>query len=367
MKKRVPPLWFCAAMLAAAILWRMAGAPVSVQQLSDLEVPLTQARILLPQRISRMLRLWVPSFGEETAQTIADEVQPEMDDGVEAVWLNVYLTEENRMARMTLESYVCGALAGEMPAAYHLEALKAQAVAARTRIEQQRQNGGCTLHEGADICTDSAHCQGYATPEDCRTLWKDGYEAYRSRILTAVAETQGEVITYDGELIEVFYHAISGGKTEAVQAVFSQSLPYLVSVDSAGEENVRGYQQDLTLPIEETADMLQAAFPFLQAAAEEVQRTLTIGAYTETGRVKSVLVCGKEINGTDFRRALGLRSTWFSISMDGESITFHQRGYGHGVGMSQAGANCMAADGMTYREILMHYYPGVSVENCFSE
>lgn len=365
MKKRLPPLWFCVCILIFALVWRMAGAPVSMQDLSELKIPFVQARILMPQRIMRMIRLWVPSL-EQGAETIADDVQ-EIPDDARPVWLNVYLSEEKRLARMTLEGYVCGVVAAEMPAAYHLEALKAQAVAARTRVLRQRQTGGCTLHEGADICTDSTHCQGYATPDDCRNLWKEEYEAYRSRILTAVSETQGNAMTYEGELITVLYHAISGGKTEAVQTVFSQSLPYLVSVESRGEEKVQGYQQDLTLSMEETANRLRQAFPHLQTTAQDVQRALTVGSYTETGRVHTMLLNGTEIDGNDFRHALGLRSTWFSITADGDSITFHQRGYGHGVGMSQAGANCMAADGAMYDDILMHYYPGVCVENINGE
>jgi len=294
-----------------------------------------------------------------------DEVQEYPD--AQPVWLNVYMSDEERMAQMTLEGYVCGVVAAEMPAAYHLEALKAQAVAARTRVLKQRMAGGCSLHNGADICTDSTHCQGYASLAQCRAMWGDSYEAYRDRVLDAAAQTKGEALTYDGELITVLYHAISGGRTENVQTVFSQRLPYLVSVESAGEEGTRGYQQDLTFTFEEITEKLNKAFPQIHMSAEEIQRTLTIGSYTETGRVGTVLLGTNEIPASDFRKALGMRSTWFSISADDTSITFHQRGYGHGVGMSQAGANSMAASGKTYEEILTHYYSGVSMENYIHE
>lgn len=157
------------------------------------------------------------------------------------------------------------------------------------------------------------------------------------------------------------YHAISGGRTEAAQTVFSQALPYLVSVESDGEEGVPGYQQDTFFTFDEMAALLGDAFD-LDLTAQEVERTLAVAGYTDTGRVAAMLVGDKEVEATAFRQALGLRSTWFTMSMDGSGVTFHQRGYGHGVGMSQAGANSMAADGADYRAILTHYYPGVFVE-----
>jgi len=254
-----------------------------------------------------------------------------------------------------LEDYVCGVLAAEMPAQYHLEALKAQAVAARTRALWQRGQGGCSQHPGADICTDSAHCQGYATQAECQERWKDSFEPYRNRMMEAQQATQGQVITYDGELITVLYHAISGGATENAENVFAQSLPYLISVESTGEEGAKGFWQDQFISYQEMAQKLNAS-------PEEIQRSFSIGGYTSGGRVKSVHIAGNEMSASSFRSLMGLRSTWFSISSNAEGITFHQRGYGHGVGMSQAGANAMAASGAEYEDILLHYYPGVLLE-----
>lgn len=157
----------------------------------------------------------------------------------------------------------------------------------------------------------------------------------------------------------MLYHAISGGRTEDAQAVFSQAVPYLVSVSSEGEEQTRGFSQEITLSFGEIAQRLtEAGWPL---SADEVRRTLSVASYTQTGRVAAMQVGGYSISGKELRKALSLRSTWFSLRTDGEGATFVQRGYGHGVGMSQAGANSMAAEGADWAAILTHYYPGVEI------
>lgn len=369
MKRRYPPIRLCVGIFALVLLWRMLGAPLSVEQFRELQTPLWQARVLLPSRVVRVFRLWLPANEKAPAQTLLDEAMEEdelmldqLARGEESLSLSVYLSEEDRMETMTLESYVCGVIAAEMPATYHIEALKAQAVAARTRVLWQIENGGCSLHPGADICTDSTHCQGYATLSDCQAKWGNEYELYRDRILQAERDTRDELLTYEGEPITVMYHAISGGRTEDAATVFSQSLPYLVSVESDGEEDAGGLLTDTTLTFDKIAEALNASIKGMRISGEDVRRTLSIGEYTDTGRVKSMQIGNATIDATDFRRALGLRSTWFSLSMDENGVTFHQRGYGHGVGMSQAGANGMAADGASYSDILLHYYPGVTLE-----
>lgn len=350
MKRRNPPLWLCVVLLVLALCWRMMGAPVTAEQFRDLKTPLWQARVQLPSRLARILLHW---------QTPSREAQTDETTEADAELVNVYLVEENRLVQMTLEGYVAGVVAAEMPAQYHMEALKAQAAAARTRALWQKENGGCSRYAGADICTDSAHCQGYATPTECQERWGASSEAYRSRILQAQRETRGEVITYEGELITVLYHAISGGKTEDAAMVFSQSVPYLKSVISTGEESTRGFQEEMHLSYEEAAELLKSV---VNLSPQELRRTLAIEGYTQSGRVKQLRAGSHTIEAKDFRKALGLRSTWFSLSMDETGITFQQRGYGHGVGMSQAGANSMAASGSTHAQILSHYYPGTVLE-----
>ena len=358
MKRSGGSIKLCALLLALMLLWRVIGAPLSLTDFENLKTPLWQARILLPQRAVRMLALWISARSPQSAQTMGEE---KTTNNTTDEKLLVYLTQEDRLVQMTLEGYVCGVVAAEMPAQYHLEALKAQAVAARTRVLWQQLQGGCALHPGADICTDSTHCQGYATLGECRQKWGASYEAYRDRLIKAEQETAGQWIAYEDKPITVLYHAISGGQTENAQTVFSESLPYLVSVESANEETVRGYQQETTFGFQEIADKLNSAFDEVELTAQDVQRSLSIGGYTQSGRVSHVQIGEHRIEATELRKALDLRSTWFSISADEQGVTFHQRGYGHGVGMSQAGANSMAASGADYQQIIQHYYTGVEI------
>lgn len=363
MKREYPPVWLGVALLALAIMWRMLGAPVSGAEWADVKTPLWQARVLLPSRVGRILTLWLPGQTDQGTDSLLEGEDP---DGRQLVRqsmedqprVRVFL---DAVVEMPLESYVCGVVAAEMPASYHEEALRAQAVAARTRALWQMENGGCKSHPEADICGDSGCCQGYASMTECREKWGDETELYRQRILNAAASTMDEHLTYEGQIITVMYHAMSGGKTEDVQAVFSEALPYLVSVESGGEESARGFYTDSFFAFEDMADRLNREIPGLNTTAEELRRGFSVAGYTDSGRVANVQVGERVISASRLRQALDLRSTWFSISSDGEGITFHQRGYGHGVGMSQVGANSMAAKGADYRDILQHYYPGTEV------
>lgn len=362
MKRGYLPLRLAALLLALSLVWRMLGAPVTAADWRGLDVPFWQARTLLPSRLGRVLGLWFLPPGEAAAGSEEAAQQESIAllaaDAEPQTVLRV--RNSTGVQAMPLESYVYGVVAAEMPAAYHLEALKAQAVAARTRAVAQQLENGCG--DGADVCTDSGHCQGYAGEEALREKWGNEYPLYHRRVLDAVSATRGQILTWEGEPITVMYHAISGGRTENVQAVFSEALPYLVSVESAGEEGVRGFREDTFFAYGEAAQLLSRAFPALDITAENLRQTLMVAAHTATGRVESLLLGTGQVKGTDFRRALGLRSTLFTFSMDDSGITFHQTGYGHGVGMSQAGANRMAADGSSYAQILAHYYPDTTLE-----
>ena len=353
MKQTGGSVRLCAAVLAAALIWRIMGAPLTRQDFVDLKIPMWQARILLPQRLGRVIALWIAV----PAQPAAAEAEQETEKA-DRQNVMVYLTQEDRLAQMTMAEYVQGVLAAEMPAQYHLEALKAQAVAARTRALWQMQHGGCSVHPQADICTDSAHCQGYALPEEKRKRWGAGGEAYESRLRQAQQETAGQWIAYENEPITVLYHANSGGRTEDAQTVFAQALPYLVSVESDEDPNGRDFQQETAFSYEEAAQKLGCT-------TQELRRSFAVAGYTDSGRVSHVQIGEKQIPAAELRRRLGLRSTWFTVVMNEEQLVFQQRGYGHGVGMSQSGANRMAASGADYRQILQHYYTGVEI--VFSE
>lgn len=381
MKRGCLPQLLCTALLVLVAIWRMIGAPFTARDWADLSTPFWQARMLLPSRMARMALLWpfLSSSQERPAATsLLDADNPEAvllsqlssPSGPASrplqstLTLNVFNIQTGRLTQVPLEDYVCSVVAAEMPASYHLEALKAQAVASRTRaVAQAAANGGtgCSLRQGADICTDSSHCQAFADVTACRAKWGDEYEVYRQRVAQAVRATAGQILTYGGKPITVLFHAISGGMTEAASTVFSQSLPYLVSVESKGEEGVRGYNEVAIFTFEEAARLLASAFPLDSLTGEKLQQSFGIARYTPTGRVDTLFLGDKELPATEVRKALGLRSTWFSLSMDAEHILFHQRGYGHGVGMSQAGANAMAAEGGSFDNILAHYYPGTQL------
>ncbi len=357
----------CVALLGAALLWRMLGAPINAEEWRGVKTQWWQARTLLGTRMSRTLRLWslvTPHMTESellSLETDEDAARLEAAQRDEPL-LNVYDADTDTLRQVPLEQYVCSVVAAEMPASYHLEALKAQAVAARTRALHQRLEGGCSAHPQADICTESAHCQAFATREACRERWGDSFESYENRVVSAVKATRGLVLTYGGEPITVLYHAISGGQTEDAQSVFSAAKPYLVSVSSAGEEGASGFLTDLTLSREETARQLNNAFGTSLRPAD-LDTQLCVHQYSASGRVKTVFLGDMEVSGVALRRALNLRSTWLELLFSKDSVTFRQRGYGHGVGMSQAGANAMAAQGQRCADILAHYYTGTQLED----
>ena len=352
--------WLCL-LLAVLLLWRLIGAPLSADQWQATQTALWQARIQLPVRLARVALGWAMLSTSAGAETQPDPIAGQAQNDVT---LRVFDAENGALLEMPLEEYVCRVVSAEVPASYHVEALKAQAVAARTRAVRQM-DAGCSLCEGADICTDSAHCQAFADEDDMARMWGESAAVYRARVADAVGRTAGEILTFGGAPITVLYHAISGGRTEDVRAVFGESLPYLVSVGSEGEDGAHGFYTDASFTLAEAADKLYAAFPGSGLTAENIAQRLTIRDHTESGRVGTLLIGDREIKATELRRALGLRSTWFTLSIDGDSLTFHQRGYGHGVGMSQTGANAMAADGADYRAILTHYYQGTELADIF--
>ncbi len=254
---------------------------------------------------------------------------------------------------MEEDDYLVGVVAAEMPANYEMEALMAQAIAARTRA----MGGYCASHPDANVCVDSRCCQGFLDEVGQEGRWGKDAESYQNRIYQAVESTHGQILTYDGEPIEVLYHAVSGGWTEDVENVYRVALPYLRSVSSPGEEEAKGFETVLSL----TGASLAAIFP---DEAEEGNVPLEVLERSETGRVLWVKVGKHTMTGRTFRGALGLASTNFEIIQEDGVITFLQHGYGHGVGMSQAGAEAMAKAGADYDEILLHYYTGVTISLC---
>lgn len=346
---------FCRMLLVLACLWTLCGAPILGSQWRAVPAHLQQEAALLPGRMATVFRLWVHS-------SIATVQAAETRQG--DLTLKIWDADQCATLTLPLERYVFLATAAEMPAVYHPAALQAQAIAIRTRaIHDCRALGGngCTLHPDHDLCTDASCCQAYLSEDALRVRWGDDFALYEARICEAVAATAGQILTYDGLPIEVLYHACSGGKTEDAAAVFAEARPYLVSVSSPGEETASAYAAETAYTLADTMSRLNAAFPAACLTPDGFSGQVRLQSSTASGRIATVLVGQTLVSGTDFRRALDLRSTRITWEVAGDTVIFRTHGYGHGVGMSQVGANVMAAEGSSCRDILLHYYPGTQL------
>lgn len=283
--------------------------------------------------------------------------------GDQSPTIEVFLHEEDKREEMTVEQYLVGVVAAEMPASFEKEALKAQAVAARTYSLRQIQAGGCA--SGCDICSNSGCCQAYDTLEACKEKWGSNYEANLAKIQSAVRETYREALYYDGELIEALYHSSSGGQTENSENVFAAARPYLQSVSSDYEVGARYMTDEKRYTKESFAKSVNAAFSKAKVKAGKLKQQVKILSSYASGRVKDVQLGEATVTGRELRTALSLRSTWFTIDLEGDEVVVRTRGYGHGVGMSQAGANGMAQEGADYTEILAHYYINTTVKDAY--
>ena len=262
------------------------------------------------------------------------------------------LQPDGTLEAMELDEYLTGVVLGEMPADFEPEALKAQAVVARTYTLKVYQTS--TKHPGGAICTESACCQSYLSAEEYLT--SGGSQAAVDKIHAAVTATHGQVLTYEGKLIDATYFSCSGGRMEDAVAVWGAEVPYLQSVDSPGEEGAAHY----------TDTVYFSAAQFSAALGGDLAGSPTgwLGktTYTDGGGVDTMVIGGVTYRGTTLRQLLGLRSTAFSMTATGDGITVTTQGYGHRVGMSQYGADAMAVAGSTYDEILAHYYQGTTLQ-----
>lgn len=265
--------------------------------------------------------------------------------------------------QMTLERYLTGVVRGEMPASFEMEALRAQAAAERSYVYYQLAAGRKDAHPDADFCTDHTCCSAYLSETAAREKWGGDFAPWNTRVEQAVSDTDGQVVLYNGRPILAVFHSSSAGRTAAAGDVWSGDLPYLVSVDSPeGKETVPNYYSTVIFTAAEAKEKLLAAHPELKLSGTP-DRWFGAAAENGSGRVETVSVGGTDIEGTELRRIFGLRSACFTVAADSESVTFRVTGYGHGVGMSQYGANQLAREGKTWQEILEWYYTGATVGN----
>lgn len=285
------------------------------------------------------------------------------------ITINVYMANQKKVVEMQLEEYLIGVVAAEMPASFEIEALKAQAIAARTyalaRAVKLYGSSTDNPHQGADVCTDSAHCQAWISKDTAMKRWGllSSFK-YWNKVCKAVRDTSGQVIVYKNELINPLFHSNSGGHTENVEDVWAgKSVPYLKGVTSYGEELSKEYENTVELEPKEMVKLLKEFNPKLEIDEKDIISSIAINNYSVGNRVLDMKVGNITMKGTDFRKLFQLKSTNFKLKkLDNGKIEVTTYGYGHGVGMSQYGANYLAQNGNTYEEILKHYYLGVEIE-----
>ena len=318
------------------------------------------ALFLLPLLVAAPFRSALLSREEPVDET-EGEAPPPPAAGVRDGSRMIRVLDGEEVVEMDLGTYLVGVVRGEMPASFEPEALKAQAVAARTYLLYKLQTGG-NHGETADVCTDHTCCQAYVREEDARANWGENADRYEAKVAEAVRSTDGEAILYGGVPILAVFHSSSAGLTRAAGEVWVNDLPYLQAVQSPETaDRVPNYYSRIEFTAEELKAKLQAAFPEADLSGG-MENWLESPAADGAGSVDTVRVGGVTAKGTRVRSALGLRSACFTWEVQDGKMVFFVTGYGHGVGLSQYGANAMAAAGADYREILTHYYTGVTVE-----
>lgn len=275
--------------------------------------------------------------------------------------ITAYNKSDNSVKSYPFSEYLKCVVAAEMPATFESEALKAQAVSARTYIFQRvlyyQKNGTPPEHHGAQICTDSTHCAAFIPKEERLKIWGSNAQSYWKKVSDAVDQTSGIIMTYNGQPINAVFHAMSSGATESAQNVWGSDVPYLKSVSSPLDKKAPKYETDVTMTKEELKKTLTQkvnGVDFKNGIFGPIERS-------NTGGIISIIVGNVKIKGSQFRQILNLRSTNIQFSVSGDTIHMSVFGYGHGVGMSQYGANFLAQEGKNYQQILSSYYTGIQI------
>lgn len=301
----------------------------------------------------------VPYAAHSDKKNLAHSQNPSLSREV-----RVYFKKEDVVKNVPIEEYLSGVISAEMPANFPLEALKAQAVASRSYIFDKMTSGGNKIpsHKGADVCTDSAHCKAWISKEERFKNWAESeQEKNWNKILTAISETDGEYMTYEGEPITAVFYAISSGTTERAEDVWGGDVPYLQNADSSLDKNAPGYHSSKEFSEKAFRSLIVSAYPEISLPkspsdwyCDEIR--------SSGGAVLSCKIGNKTIKGTEIRKIFSLRSHNYTLTYKNNTFIFDVLGYGHGVGMSQWGAKFYADEGKNYRDILRIYYKGISFE-----
>lgn len=264
--------------------------------------------------------------------------------------VRVYRSNYDRIDRIPIEEYIVGVVSGEVPVSFDIEALKAQAVASRSYVMFQISKN---KNKDFDVY-DTVLNQVYLDSSDLEKRWGNDYVSNINKVRKAVIDTSGEYLVYDGKVVEAMFFSTSTGVTENSEEIFSSSVPYLRSVVSTWDEISPVYTDLKKFNKDEFYSLLNLSF--------NEKLDINITNTTSTGRIVEIIINGIKFSGKDVVSKLKLRSSYFSITEYADSIVVNTKGYGHGVGMSQYGAQGMALDGYTYDEILKYYYSGVEIK-----
>ena len=292
--------------------------------------------ILVVLIIVLVFMLWVHSgedylFWKENGNYQREEIQ------------KVHVTRaDGKDLYLDIESYLEGVISSEMSPAFEMEALKAQCVAARTFVVQR----------GYEV-DDTTNTQVYRDDKQLKDIWKDNYDVYHKKIQQAVQETTGEILTYQGKPISALFFSSSCGKTANAQEYWGNKVPYLVSVDSSWDKQSEEYEKSITMSKQEFSTALG-----FQNTVHEIEEPIRY----DSGYVKEIRIDRIVFTGREVREKLNLRSSCFTIKESKDNVVITTKGYGHGVGMSQIGAQAMAEKGKSYKQILSHYYPKTKIE-----
>lgn len=293
----------------------------------------------------------------EAPDTVAEEKTAAADPGEPYKVLDM---ASGQVIEVPVRDYVIGAVCAEMPASFHEEALKAQAVAAHTYAERQRireRRSPTADLMGADFSNDTSRYQGYFTEAQARQYFGESFEESYRKISEAADEVLPYIMIYEDEPIVAAFHSMSTGQTESAENAWGAAAPYLVPVDSSYDTKAPGYMEEVRLTRDVLRQKLETAFPGI-VLGDELSSWITAEESSGSGTVLRATAGDRSVSGNDLRQALALRSACFDVRYEGEEAVFTTRGYGHGVGMSQYGADSMAQEGKNWKEILEHYYPG---------
>lgn len=323
--------------------------------------------VIIPFSITKVFSPEIPPEKKPDKQVTQETVKSTSNIHKEKIPKNMKVFRQAKGITETIrfESYVKGVVSSEMPSDFEIEALKAQAVAARTyslsKLLRAKESGNPSAHPNAPVC-DTVHCQVYQSEKDLQKIKGSSWMKQDwKRICSAVDATKGQLLYYNGTLVEqALFHSSSGGKTENCEDVFSASVPYLVSVSSPYEEDATHKKERLTLTLTTFASKIKSAFPTIQFGTIN-DSNIKILSHSSGGRVEKMKIGEGTLEGRSVREALGLYSANFKIKISKGRITFISTGSGHGVGMSQYGAEGMAKKGYDYKKILTYYYSGTQV------